>query len=288
MKTLLTLALVLFGNAAAAQQAGKIDVTVKQVADRRSNGSFAHLGIILELPKVKSSDVAASRVLLTSAVDDSGRNLLDPEASVPELEPNHSLGMGIPANPPPPATIRVNLKNPDRKAAKVTELRGEIELLLPSKDANSVAEIPKFVSMSGKSLAHKALKANGVEIALLNAAQIETEKKRRAEAKKKELAEVGYSGDDLAEAVTNFLESLFGLDESGLLARIKDPNKRIQQIVFVDATGEVKPVMMREEEGLIHLSTWAKPEPDWKMRVSMKTPKNVVRYAFAVTDVALP
>jgi hypothetical protein len=287
MKKLLALTLVLFGTAAAAQQAGKVDVAVRQVNDRRSNGHFSLLGITLELPKVKSSDVAASRVLITSAVDDSGRDLRDPEAREPELESR--MSMGAPGATPEPATVMVTLKNPDRKATKIAEVRGEIELFLPSKDPNSVAEIPKFASLAGKSLAHKALKANGVEISLLSAAQIEAEKKRNAAAKKKEYEELGYSGDDLANAITTFLESLFNVDENELLARIKDPNKRIQQISYVDAGGEVKPVMMREEEGLIYLSTWAgKPQADWKMRVSMTTSKNVVRYAFALNDVPLP
>jgi len=54
-------------------------------------------------------------------------------------------------------------------------------------------------------------------------AQIEAEKKRHAEAKKKEFAELGYEGEELANVMTNFLESLFGVDETELLARIKDP-----------------------------------------------------------------
>jgi hypothetical protein len=288
MKKLLAVALILFGNAAIAQQGGKVDVAVRQVNDRRTNGSFSQLGITLELPKVKSADVAASRVLITAAVDDSGRDLRDPDAGEPPLETNH-VGGGAPHDTPLPATVSVMLKNPDRKATKVRELRGEIELFMPTKDANSVAEVSKFVSMSGKSLAHKALKANGVEIALLSPAQIESEKKRRAEVKKKEYAELGYAGEELANMLTSFLESLFGVEENELLARIKDPNKRIQQVEYVDAAGEVKPVMMRDEEGLVYLYTWAgKPQADWKMRVSMKTSKNVVRYAFALNDVPLP
>ena len=124
---------------------------------------------------------------------------------------------------------------------------------------------------------------------ILQTAPFRNSSARRAEAKKKEYAELGYSGEDLANAVKSFVESLFGVEESELLARIKDPNKRIQQITYVDAGGEAKPVMMREEEGLIYLSTWAgKPQADWKMRVSMKTSKNVVRYAFALSDVPLP
>ena len=288
MKKLLALALVVLSNAAAAQQAGKIGVAVHQVNDRRTNGSFSQLGITLEVPKVKSSEVAASRVLITAAVDDSGRDLRDPEASEPQLASNH-MGRGAPDATPMPATVSVMLKNPERKATKVKEIRGEIELFMPAKDPNSVAEIPKFVSMSGKSLAHKALKANGVEISLLSAAQIEAEKKRRAEAKKKEYAELGFSGEELGNMLTSFLESLFGVEENELLARIKDPNKRIQDISYVDAGGEVKPVAMYDEEGLMHLSTWAgKPQADWKMRVSMKTSKTVVRYTFALNDVPLP
>ncbi|HYK04643.1 MAG TPA: hypothetical protein VE974_23020 [Thermoanaerobaculia bacterium] len=289
MKKLLALALILFSNAAAAQQAAKVDVAVRQVNDRRTNGSFSHLMIALDLPQMKSSEVAASRVLITSAVDDSGRNLRDPEAQEPELEANQRLSMGIKDDPPMPASVSVMLMNPDRKATKVRELRGEIELLMPAKDPNSVAEIPKFVSTSGKSISHRALKANGIEIALLTTAQIEAEKNRHAEAKKKEYAELGFAGEELANMLTSFLESLFGVDETELLARIKDPNKRIQQITYIDAAGEVKPVMMRDEEGLVYLSTWAgKPQVDWKMRVSMKTSKNIVRYAFALNDVPLP
>ncbi len=289
MKKLLALALVLFTNAAAAQQAANVDVAVRQVNDRRSSGHFSQLGLTLELPKMKASEVAAARVLVTSAVDDSGRDLRDAEAPEPELQSGPRMGKDAPGATPAPATVSVLLKNPDRKATKVREVRGEIELFMPSKDANSVAEIPKFVSTSGKSIAHKALKANGVEITLLTTAQIDAEKKRRADAKKKEYAELGYSGDDLANAITSFLESLFGVEENEFLARIKDPSKRIQEISYIDPAGDVKMVMMRDEEGLVYLSTWAgKPQADWKMRVSMKTSKNLVRYAFALNDVPLP
>jgi len=282
------LALTLAAAPVVVAQPQPIDTSVQQVFDRRSHGFFADCTITLELPKIKSSEVEASRVVVQKATDDTGLDLVNREKQEQQtdLEPNFRGSMM--RGEDPPATVGVTLKNPARTATKITEVRGEIELFMPSKDPNSIAEIPKFLTFTGKPLTHKALKANGIEIALLNAAQIETEKKRRAEAKKKEYAELGYSGEDLASVVTGFLESLFGLDETEHLARIKDPNKRIQQISFVDATGEVKPVMVRDEEGLVHLSTWAKPEADWKMRVSMKTPKNVVRYAFAVKDVPLP
>ena len=286
MKHIAAIALALITCAVQAQQ--KLDVAIKQVNDRRTSGTFfAQLNLSLELPKIQSSEVAASRVFIKSATDETGRSLVDPEASEPQFETN--MRAAVPGAPPSPAQVSVTLKNPDRKANKVKEVTGEVELYMPSKDPNSIADIAKFTTLAGKPLTHKALKANGVEISMLSAAQIEAEKKKRADAKKKEYAEMGYAGEDLENMLKSFLESLLGVEENEFLVRVKDPNKRIQEISYVDAAGEVKMVSAREEEGLTLLSTWAgKPQPDWKMRISMKTPKNIVRYAFALSDVPLP
>jgi hypothetical protein len=288
MKKMFVLSLILIATATAAQEKAKpLDVSVRQVNDRRSAGFFAQLAISLDLPKIKASEVAATRVVIASATDETGLDLVDHEKT-PELESTMQgiVGRNNPADTP--ASVSVTLKNPARKATRVKEVRGEIELYMPAKDPNSVAEIAKFLSGSGKPFPHKALKANGVEIALLSTSQVDAEKKKRAEAKKKEYAEMGFSGEDLENMLKNFMESLLGVQESELLARVKDPNGRIQEITFIDSAGEVKPVMMRDEEGLTLLSTWAKPEADWKMRVSMRTAKNVVRYTFALNDVPLP
>ncbi len=291
MKTIAASALALFAASLFAQpKPTPVEVSVQQINDRRTNGSFSHLSISLELPKIRSSEVEASRVLLAAATDDSGKNLLDPEASEPQLEPNMRGRMGGAETPPSPASVRVMLANPDRKATTVKEVRGEIELYMPAKDPNSVAEMSKFLPSSGKPLSHKALKANGVEITLLTEKQIEAERKRIADAKRKEYKDAGWEdGESLEGMLTNLLQSLLGLQESDLLLRIKDPNKRIQEIGYIDAAGEVKRFSTRDEEGLTYLSTWGdKPQPDWKLRISMKTAKNMVRHSFALKDLALP
>lgn len=293
MKTTLTLALALVATSLSAQSKPPVaDVAVQQVNDRRTNGSFSHLTINLELPKIHSADVDGSRVLLSAATDDTGRSLLDPEASEPALEPNMRGNMmrGDASTPPPPASVTVTLKNPDRKAKTVKEVRGEIELYMPGKDPNSIAEIAKVTSTSGKPLTHKALKANGVEIALLSPAQIDAERKRLIAAKRKELKDGGYTdGDELEEMLKSQTESLLTVEESDVLVRLKDPNHRIQDLAYIDAAGETKRISTRTDEGLVYFSTWGdKPQPDWKLKVSMKTPKNTVRYAFSLKDVPLP
>ena len=281
------LAALLFALPLFAQKA--VETNIQQISDRRTSGSFKQLHIVLELPKIKSSEVAASRVLVSEAVDDAGQSLVDTERGQPELETNHMATMMSGEESTRPVTVSMTLASPARTSTKLKAVRGEIELFMPSKDANSIADIPKFMSLTGKALSHKALKANGVEITLLSAAQIEAEKKKLAEAKRKESAQSGWEGPDLEGLVKSFFESLFQVQESELLARVKDPNKRIQEIAYIDAAGETKRVMMRDDEGLTVLSSWSeKPAPDWKLRVSMKTPKNLVRHSFALSDVALP
>lgn len=292
MKTIVAFALALSAAPLIAQpKPAPVEVKIDRVNDRRTSGSFSQLTITLELPKIRSSEVVASRVLIAAATDDAGGSLLDPEASEPQLEPNFRGRMGKEeTGPPPPATVTVTLKNPDRKATSVKEVRGEIELYMPGKDPNSVAEIAKFLSFSGKPVTHKALKANGVEIALLSPTQIQAERKRVIDAKRKEYKESGWEDNEsLEQTLNSMLESTLHLEESDLLVRVKDPNQRIQELEYIDSAGEVQRISTRTDEGLFYFSTWSgKPQPDWKLKVSMKTPKNMVRHSFALKDVALP
>jgi len=135
-RILASLLLTLLGTAAVAQS--RIDVQINQVNDRRSKGFFSRLTIALDLPKVRSTDVVASRVLVTSATDDSGQSLLDTEAQEPQLEINNSA-MFSQNEEAKPATVSLVLKNPDRKAQTVKEVKGEIELFMPSVARNSIS-----------------------------------------------------------------------------------------------------------------------------------------------------
>lgn len=267
----------------AAPLAHAVDVKVTEVIDRRSSGSFASFSIGMEIPSIKSTDVAASRVIVSAATDDKGTSLVDTEHEVsldPNMRPEASK----------PASVTMALKNPNRKATRVTEIRGEIELYMPGKDPNSTADIAKFTSLAGKPLSHKALKANGIEIALISPAQIEAEKKKLADAKRAEVKDYGYDAETLESVVSSYVDSALRVEESDVLLRVKDPQKRIQDITYIDAAGEAKHVSRSDnEQGFTVLSTWGeKPQADWKMRISMRTPKNLVKQPFMLKDVALP
>ena len=247
-------------------QTKPIETSVQQVFDRRSSGFFAECSITLELPKIKASEIEASRVVVQKATDDTGRDLVNREKQEQQTDLDPNFRGSMTRDGDPAATVSVSLKNPARTAKKLTEVRGEIELFMPAKDPNSMAEIPKFMTFTGKPLAHKALKANGVEIAFMTPAQIEAENKKREESG-------GFSVNP----------------EGELAARVKDPNKRIQSVSYVDAAGDVKRVMTRDDVGVELFVYWGgPPKPDWKLRVNLKTAKNVIKHSFALKDVALP
>jgi hypothetical protein len=288
MKRLLIVAPLLF-SASLVAQPKPVEAVVDSVNDRRTNGSFAELMVSVRLPKIRSSEVAASRVLVTAATDDTGANLVKTEEEEPRLEPNGS-GM-FEKKEDPPVTVRMSLATPSRKATKVKEIRGEVELFMPSKDPNSVADVSKFLSYSGKALNHKALKGNGVEIILLSKAQIEAEKKKIADAKRKEYKDAGYEdGEDLENNVKNAVEWSLNPEPSDVVVRIKDPKKNIEELEYVDAKGEAKRVHTRNlYEDIDAITTWGDaPGPGVTLRVKMKTAKNMVRYPFVVKDVTLP
>jgi hypothetical protein len=287
MKTTILCALLLVATVIQAQPK-PVEVSIEQVNDRRSKGFFSELNLSLELPKVKSSEVTASRVVVQAATDDTGVDLR-PEDTSQDLEPNSRGEMYRQSGEDPPCSVTVKLKNPARAASKVTEVRGDIELYMPGRDPNSTALITKFLPASGKPLTNAALKANGVEISFLSAAQIDAEKKKLIAAKRKEASESGWEGESLESYINDYSQSVLSLDADSMAVRLKDPNKRIQQIVYLDSAGETKNVSVRDSEGVTLLTTWGgAPQPDWKLRVSMKTPKNVVKHTFVLKDVKLP
>jgi hypothetical protein len=291
MKNLLIVLALLGAALSLPAQPKPIDAVVQQINDRRTSGSFAQLMIAVQLPGVPSSQVVASRVLVAAAVDDTGASLLDAESSEPELEPNARGSMFDKSEKETPVTVALTLKNPSRKATHVKEVRGEVELFMPAKDPNSVAEVAKFMSFSGKTIDHKALKSNGVEIILLSRADIEAERKKIADVHRKEYREAGYEdGEDLESTIRSMMEYTMNVEESDVPVRIRDPHKRIQELEYVDSAGQVQRVHTRNlHEDIGAITTWGDPPgADWKLRVKMKTSKNLERRAFVIRDVALP
>ncbi|MFA6954463.1 MAG: hypothetical protein WC538_01175 [Thermoanaerobaculia bacterium] len=295
-KTAITIALALVTVAPLSAQTKKgggsgatpVDAKVSQIHDRRTTTSFAQLSISLELAGTKMSDVSAARVTVLKAVDDTGGDLLDHEASAPDFSPTTGSFLRADAAGGP-ASIDLTLKNPSRDAKTITELRGEVELYMPSKDPDAVALFPKFLSPSGKPLASKGLKASGVEISIVSPAQLDAEKKKASKAKADELKKDGNDADTIKWMVESFESSFVTPDKGEIVLKVKDPGKKIHEYAFVDGAGETQRVYARETDGFVLLSTFGgEPAADWKLKVSLRTAKTMSKRSFVVKGIELP
>lgn len=266
-------------------------VELVQVNDRRSSGHFANLMVHIVLPDVQENEVMAESVVPKTAKDDTGKDLLQGATERSGLSPT-SAGMGFGSKngeAPSPTRLTISLASPARGAASIKEITGEIELYMPGRDPNATAKVDKILDHVGKTLVHPALAANEVEITLLTKAQLDTEKKRLADKKRLDMKKDGLSGESLEDAVKSFLEMLVAPEEGEIVARVKDPKKRIQGYSYVTPSGELKRVVGMDRDGFTVFSSWSgKPQPDWSLKIELTTPKTLVRHTFMLADVKLP
>jgi hypothetical protein len=268
-----------------------LKATVAQVADRRTTSFFSELSIRLELTDVKAADVSAVKVNVTRAVDDTGRDLVDPKAE-PKFEPTGgpmSFGRMRPEEDTSPATVTITLENPDREALTVQEVTGEVELYMPGKDRDAVAIIPKFQAQAGKPISHRALKASGVEIIVMGPAQLEAAKKKAGEAKRAEAKSQGADEETIAWMVSSVIDSFFTPATGEIALKIKDPNNRIHELGFVPPNGEAQRAFTQDRDGLMVLASYGEPVgADWALKVNLRTPKTVQKHTLSLKDIPLP
>ena len=176
---------------------------------------------------------------------------------------------------PKPLVLTLALKSPPREATALREVSGEVELLMPGRDPNSVADVKDFLDAPGRSLASPALAASSVELVVLGPAQLEEEKKNavaRATADAKKKKATAEMLEFIAEtAAENFLVP----DEGDVVLSSKDPEGRIESFALVTPAGEEKRASASSRQGFLVLASWGeKPGPGWTLRVRLKTPKS--------------
>ncbi len=272
-------------------KATPVNATLKTVQDRRSEGHFPRCTLGIELPDIPAVDAKASRVVVLKAVDDLGTNLVREDAAEARLEPTQRGQLGKPKEgPAPPTIVFAELKNPPRKATMLKEVSGEIELFIPGRDPNGEAAIPKILSMSGKPLAHAALKANGVEIAVLSQDQIAAERKKAGDSERAKAKKEGITDEDTIRSMVEYAVDSFPKGGEGqIVLRVKDPKKAIQDFKMADGEGNPQFNGKSDQAGLTILEFWGdKPKPDWTMKVLMQSDTSLVRHTFVFRDIPLP
>ncbi len=275
------LAGLLATGAAPPGNAGGFAVTAGDVTDRRRNDNFfSGLEIQLKVTGPSSAGVRGARALVEKAVDDTGRNLVKEKSDPVDFEKS--------SGDEPPA-LKVELRNPARKAAKVRELTGRVELFLPDRDASADVRVARFASGMDRPIAAPALKAAGAQVTAISRKTYEAEKKKDADRRKKEAEGAGIAGA-MANAFAGLFEGLFGdIGENDVLLKVDDKGKKVFGVDVLDAAGKPIDGMGSMKVGDFWILKFADKLPaDAALRIYLLTPKAVVTERFALKDVALP
>lgn len=264
-------------------------VSVVSLGDVRGSDSSSRLEIELELPDFPAAEVAAARLHVRKAVDDTGRDLVPEDDRKAPLEPVRQGRSTGPDEKAAPAVLELRLRSPARKAKALAEVSGDVELYLPQRDPNAVATIPNISAWAGKRLESTALSASRVSIAMLTEEQLEAEKKRQAEERKEEARKHGALGEMLESMASAFAQAFFTPEAGDVVLKIDDPDGRVVQMALLDASGEDQTTGRSHQQGLTVLSsTHRGPKPDWSLEVRLRTPKSEERRSFMLKDVPLP
>ena len=279
--------LALLAGSARAQD---LRVTAGTIEDRRTTGKFfGGLEIELKLTGDDLADAKAARVLLTKAVDESGRDLLPEKRS--EEDFRKSSGSGGP-------DLKVNLKNPARGAGAIKEVSGDIELYAPSRDPAATVVVDRFISRMDKPIDSAGLKSQKIGVRLVSPKTHRAEAKKReaemdAEMKKHEAEMKKEAGDDkTAEALMGRVKAFSGMmnevGDNDVILQIQDEGGKLQDVEVVGKSGVISSNGSMSSGGLRILNYSEKLPPDAKLRFLLKTKKSVLKTPFTLTNVPLP
>lgn len=267
--------------AAASSKPSAIGVTPGDVTDRRRNdNSFAGLEIELKLTGEAAGGARGARAVVQKAVDDTGRNLVKEGGRPAEFE--KSSGEGSPA-------LKLELRNPARRAKSVREISGQVEVFLPDRDPAAVASADRFLSRMDRPIAASALKAAQTEATVVSRKTYDAEKKKDDERKKKESESAGIAGA-MVSAFSGLFEGLFGdIGENDLLIRVNDPGKKVFGVEVFDAGGKRIDDAGSMKVGDFWILKFTEKLPaDASLRIYLMTGKALVTAPFSLKDVALP
>jgi hypothetical protein len=267
--------------AAAPSKTSVIGVTSGDVTDRRRNdNTFAGLEVELKLTGEAAAGARGARALVQKAVDDTGRNLVKEGGRPAEFE--KSSGEKSPV-------LKLDLRNPARRAKSVREISGSVEVFLPDRDPAAVASADRFLSRMDRPIAAPALKAAQTEVTVVSRKTYDEEKKKDEERKKKEAESAGIAGA-MVSAFSGLFEGLFGdIGENDVLIRVNDPGKKVFGAEVFDAGGKRIDDAGSMKIGDFWILKFTEKLPaDASLRIYLMTPKALVTAPFSLKDVALP
>ena len=272
----------------------RVTVEVDEVTDNRMGGDdfTGFLDLRVNIAGERLDDVAAARIIVKKATDDSGTDLLKP-GDPPDFQARN-VNAGL---------LNVTLKNPPRKARAVT-LSGTVELFLPSKDPNARIKVDRALTKLDTPFTAKGLKSEKLTITPLSAAKY-AEKQSSRKLDEAKIAEIraqakkeGVSDEELEAAIelAKAFEELGGgpLPEGAVvLSGTKADLDRLLQVRILDSSGEEVDVSSRSSsttqgETIMILAPNEPPPADAALELTLITKKSTVSVPFELKNIPLP
>ncbi len=287
---LILMSLIVAGPAfAGPERLTEARVMFTEVKDTRTTGSF--FGECEVEIKVMGRSVTKALgirgVKVTYAVDDTGVILLkkDREKFSSFFHANDGAST---------LTHKVSLKNPARTARYIQSLKGVIELFTPTDKNGGRISIQNFMKSPGVALAEDQLKPHGISIMYMTKEIME--KKKKEEMKKamskadKEMEKMGKEmGDAFMNMLGTMMGGMMGADKFSLHLYVKDPNHKVVDIQFLDASGKKIKSSSRSSMGeMRQVGFDALPGPDAQLMVYLATPESIRPVKFSLDQIPLP
>jgi len=270
------------------ERAAGVMVQAGDVKDSRTTGKFfANLEVELKLLGDDLEGAKGYRCSVTTAIDDTGRNLI-------KEEQDHKEFSDIDSDNPNNIQVTIQLKNPARKATTVKEITGEIDIFKPGNDPASVVTITNLAEQTKTLLKHATLSAAKIDVIVLSKKQQDQDIKAAEQSKANEAAtDPEKAGEEIGKAFGKAFSGMFsgmmGGSENSMIMQIKDPQSKLLKVEFLDASGKViKPEgCMTSSE--VRSFDFSEPLPQGaQLRIYVATTKSFVKAPFTLRDVFLP
>ena len=272
------LAMVTLGSG----QAADVRVQVGDVKDTRTTGEFfANLEIELKLMGDDIDGAKGLRCKVSKAIDDTGRNLINEEKDENDFS-------DIDNDNPNRAQVTIQLKNPSRKAATVKDISGEIEIFKPDNDPTSMIIVTNLAGRPKISVSHPSLTTAQIQMIVLSKEQYDKDAKAEEKASEPNVG-MEQMGEEIGKTFAGMFGGIAGGSKNSVIMRIKDPQAKLINVEFLDASGKVIRSEGSMTMGDIRSYDFSEPLPQGsKLRIYVATQKSVIKTPLVLKDLALP